>query len=44
MATDVFRLLKKMKKTVVWPLADRVENLIEKNDPVCQTAVWPLAG
>ncbi len=23
-------------ETVVWSLADRVENLIEKNDPVCQ--------
>ncbi len=31
-------------ETVVWPLVDRVKNLILKNDPICQTVAWPLAG
>ncbi len=52
MATDILvknDFKKKNEKnlvceTVVWALADRVKNLIEKNDSVCQTAVWPLAG
>ncbi len=29
-------------ETVVWSLADRVRNLVEKNDPVCQTVIWSL--
>ncbi len=28
---------------VVWSLADRIKNLIEKNDPVCHTVIWSLA-
>ncbi len=30
--------------TMLCPLADRVKKLIEKNDLVCQTVVWSLAG
>ncbi len=31
-------------ETVIWSLEDQVKNLIEKNDPVCQTVMQSLAG
>ncbi len=31
-------------ETMVRSVVDRVKNLIEKKDPVCQTVIWSLAG
>ncbi len=50
MATDVLveNDFKEMKKPGLWDLGVATggpgQKPDKKNDPVCQTAVWPLAG